>query len=341
MKQISYQSLHCHTTTSDGVLTHKQVLDECERNNIGVVAFTDHDTLPTQETIEGLKKINHEVKFFTGIEMSATRVIEIKDQIELFHVVGLFVDLENKNLLKYSDNAIQKRIKRTKEIITNCKSLGLDISYDEVQKQVTGTVGRPHIAKAILSKEKNIKIMSQLEKKLFQEAKKNDELKETYEKVKNADLWQKVFTLFLSNNSYIKNVYVHYVDQIYMDDAVSLIRNAGGIALIAHWTYFKDKLPLTLVEKFCQEKRIDGLETVYALGVEEFNQNEFEADMKNLDHLCDKYNLAKGGGGDFHKKEDFKLINNPRFSGFASRTKGLIERVLKLYPYLSKRWSTL
>lgn len=342
MKSHKFQTLHCHSTTSDGELTHKQVLDECKKNNIEVVAFTDHDSLPTKAIINDLKKVKHEVKFITGIEMSATRVKEVADSIELFHIVGLFVDVENKNLLNYSNNSLNKRIERTKEIIKNCQEIGIHVTYDDVLKHVTGAVvGRPHIAKAILANDENIKTVKKLEDKLRDEAKLNKELTEKYEEVKQASLWQKVFSLFLSSGSYLKGVYVHYEDQVEMDDAIELIRGAGGIALLAHWSFMKNKLPLSIIEKFCAEKRIDGIETVYAFGIEENLQAEFETDMKNLEQLCEKYNLAKGGGGDFHRKEDFAIMNNPRFVNFANRTRGLIERILTLYPNLDKTHTSL
>ena len=49
MKKI--ETLHSHTITSDGKLSHRQVLEICEERNIGVVAFTDHDSLPDSKVV--------------------------------------------------------------------------------------------------------------------------------------------------------------------------------------------------------------------------------------------------------------------------------------------------
>ena len=50
INKYSYQTLHSHTKDSDGLLTHREVLNICSKYNIGVVAFTDHDTLPNEKT---------------------------------------------------------------------------------------------------------------------------------------------------------------------------------------------------------------------------------------------------------------------------------------------------
>lgn len=342
MKTFKYQTLHCHTITSDGDLTYEQVLDECEKNNIGVVAFTDHDSLPTIEKIEELKKLNHNVKFITGIEMSATTIKEVEGSIELFHIVGLFIDPTNKDLVEYCENSKNKRVERTKKIISSCKKIGFEITYDDVSRFMTGSVvGRPHIAKAILAKEKNVDLIGELVEKLRVEAKSNAQLAPLYDEVRNADLWQKVFTLFLSSDAYIKGVYEHYEDHVDMDHAVQLIRNAGGIALIAHWTYFSDQLTFEIAEKLAREHRIDGFETVYAFGVGNDQYNKFVSDMMRLDKLCDENGLVKGGGGDFHKITDFTLMNDPRFESFAVRTNRLIEKIAEIYPSLNRSWSSL
>jgi predicted metal-dependent phosphoesterase TrpH len=49
---MKYQNLHAHTVTSDGLLTYKEVLNVCAKNNIGVLAFTDHDSLPNKKAMD-------------------------------------------------------------------------------------------------------------------------------------------------------------------------------------------------------------------------------------------------------------------------------------------------
>lgn len=339
---MKYQTLHCHTITSDGLLTHEQVLNECAANNIGVVAFTDHDAVPRPETFAKLKKLNHRVTFISGIEISANYVKEVDGQIGNFHIVGLFVDPTNQKLIDYCKLAQEKRVERAQRILNNLLGLGFDITMEEINKFAGGeTVGRPHIAKALLAKESNIKIIEGLLDKLKIEADKDESLKPLYEHAVLGDNWQRIFDLFLDSKSFIKGIYVHYLNPTSLDEATEIIRQAGGISLLGHWTFYKNKVSADLVEKFCQEKRLDGLETVYAFDLPIEEKPKFVADMMFLQGLVEKYNLVAGGGGDFHRKEDFALMLRPDLSDYAERTQRLVEKILEKHPNIDKSWTTL
>lgn len=330
-KNLSYETLHCHTKASDGQLTHKEVLDICRQNKIGVVAFTDHDTLPDFKILQGLKSLNHDVKFIPGIEMSANFVKEVKGKISLFHIVGLFVDILNKPLIEFCHWAKEKRLERAQKIVKNLTKLGFDIKIKDVESFARGEIiGRPHIAKAILSKKNNLKILGNILKHMGKVGTSDVEINIKYQEVLTHNRWQQIFDLVLDDHSFIKGVYVHYLYPISMDEGVRLIRQAGGIALLAHWSFYKDKINLSLVEKFCKEKRIDGIETVYGFEVEAKKRKEFLQDMTSLSKLTTKYKLGEGGGGDFHNRKDFKLMLSPQCHGLAQKTKGLVEKILAL-----------
>jgi len=46
---MNYESLHNHTSISNGAQTHLEVLEIAEKYGFGTIAFTDHDTLPNEE----------------------------------------------------------------------------------------------------------------------------------------------------------------------------------------------------------------------------------------------------------------------------------------------------
>ena len=50
-----YESLHNHTNISDGKENHLEVLETAEKNNFGIIAFTDHDILPDKAILAQLK----------------------------------------------------------------------------------------------------------------------------------------------------------------------------------------------------------------------------------------------------------------------------------------------
>lgn len=339
---LLYQTLHCHTVVSDGLLTHAQVLDTCVQNKIGVVAFTDHDALIPEKGLVELKNLKHNVKFISGIEMSARSVAEVPGMIDLFHITGLFVDPTNRELKNYCKEAKGKRIERAERMLKNIQALGFKVTMAEIESYAGGeSIGRPHIARAILAREENLRVLDRLLGDLEKASSFDERLHGLYQHAVANEYWQRVFDLFLSDDAYIRGVYVHYLIDLSMDEAVRLIRGAGGVALLAHWSFYKKKLSSGLIEKFCREKRIDGLETTYAFGMPVSEMTGFLEDMGFLQGLVGKYNLIAGGGGDFHRQEDFSQMINPDYNILAEKTKGMVERILTVHSDVDLRWSSL
>ena len=132
-----YENLHCHTKTSDGELSYKQVLDICTENNISIAAFCDHDVLPDKKAMKVLEnKRNHKTKWIIGTEISSGWPKEINNvPASNFHIVGLFVNPYNKNLIEHCEKAKQGRIKRMEIMVENLKFLGFEISKNNCLKQ--------------------------------------------------------------------------------------------------------------------------------------------------------------------------------------------------------------
>src|SRR5438309_164072 len=100
------ESLHSHTTNSDGKLSYLEVLKLASENNIGSLAFTDHDSLPTIETLNLLRKENTEVKWSIGIEVSSGLPLELgRKTCSSFHILGLFIDPTNKELIDHCEKS--------------------------------------------------------------------------------------------------------------------------------------------------------------------------------------------------------------------------------------------
>ena len=138
--------LHMHSTFSDGTLTPTQLVERAKKNNIEVMAITDHDN------VDGLKEGRQEaekkgITFVNGIEISAN----FKDKD--IHILGYFLNLEDKEFLGWLKKLQKKRHNRTLKILSKLSDLGIDISFSEVEGEVLGNViGRPHIAKMIIKK---------------------------------------------------------------------------------------------------------------------------------------------------------------------------------------------
>lgn len=139
---------HIHTYYSDGVFSPEKIVDLAIDAGLQVIALTDHDNVLSygvaQEYIKS-KNINN-FKIIPGIEVNT-----LYKDYEV-HILGYFPDVTKsdfKSLLKSQQTA---RIKQTKEILRLlAKKEGIKIAFEDVKDMVAegGSIGRPHIAKAI------------------------------------------------------------------------------------------------------------------------------------------------------------------------------------------------
>ncbi len=336
---MKYQSLHNHTIVSDGKLTYFETLNVCKKCGIGVVAFTDHDAVPDEKNIKKLKEIKHSVKWIMGCEISSGLPYELGGgAYSGLHIVGLFLNPFDKNLIEHCKLAQESRKERMAKIARNLRGLGFDITEEDCLRESKGeAVGRPHINAAIISKSNNLKIMEELKAKMEKDAESDPLLKKKYEEMLGRGEDGYAFYLFLTEDAYIKNVYVDYLYSIDLDKSVSLIRNAGGLAFIAHWTYGKKKVNKDVIEKIIKEKRIDGMEIIFGLGGVKEIEEERMKDMLIAEELTDKYCVLKSGGIDAHSEDDFlNFVKNERI---AKKSLNLTENIIKkAHPDLT--WSS-
>lgn len=109
------------------------------------VSITDHDT------VDGLADGQAEadrsgVGFIPGLELS----VEFNDQD--FHILAYWIDPEDPGLSALLDAASRSRIKRANKILSRLHSLGVPLELGQVEKHAesTRTLGRPHIARALV-----------------------------------------------------------------------------------------------------------------------------------------------------------------------------------------------
>ena len=139
-----FVDLHTHSTASDGSRSPADVVREAQRAGLAAVALTDHDT------IDGLAEARTAgrelgVRVIAGVELSA-----VEEGAET-HVLGLhLVDTTSLELDLTSLRAM--RLARAKRIVSRLNELGVRIDFADVLEQAAGgAVGRPHIARALMS----------------------------------------------------------------------------------------------------------------------------------------------------------------------------------------------
>ncbi|OGM27103.1 hypothetical protein A2962_03300 [Candidatus Woesebacteria bacterium RIFCSPLOWO2_01_FULL_39_61] len=332
-----YQTLHSHTIVSDGLMSYKEVLEVCESNNIGVVAFTDHDSVPKESRVKELvDRKNNKTKWIIGIEISADKPDDF-DKKFTPHIVGLFVNPYDANLLKHCKLAQEARKERMSRIVKNLNKIGFIVTEKDCLAASKGeAVGSPHIVQAIKSKKENIILIEKLRVQMKRDAKDNKILKEKYDKMIKRGVDQYPYVLFLSSDSYIQGIYVNYLYRIDLDTSVKLIRDAGGLAFFAHWFTEIEDCDAYLMEKLLKENRIDGAETIY--GFYDNIKKDFIKQREILQSLIKKYNRLESGGVDAHNKNQIEDFAKDEW--YAGLTIGMTERILSSGK-VDKKWSSL
>ncbi len=138
--------LHTHTTASDGTLSPAALFSKALELNIRVLSVTDHDSTAGLEAIQPLLPKHPEIRLIPGLEMSA--------EGELYcHLLAYFVDIQASGFQERLSQFRQMRLERIKAMTKKMNELGLPVDYERVLAlSAGGSVGRPHLADALVEK---------------------------------------------------------------------------------------------------------------------------------------------------------------------------------------------
>jgi predicted metal-dependent phosphoesterase TrpH len=330
-----YESMHNHTTASDGTQTYLEVLEAARRNKVGVVAFTDHDTLPGEADLAKLKAYDGPVKWLVGCEISSGLPHELGGGVtSSLHILGLFTDPTNAALKEHCRKAVRARTERMEKIVTNLNGLKFVISVEDCLEASGGeTVGRPHIVRALNSHPENAAIIEQLRMDMELAAVTSIQTAMDYAHMMERPASDYPYRLFLSDDAFIQGIYVDYLYSIDLDSAVKLIREAGGVAVIAHWYTVARKIDAAMLEKMLTEGRLDGVEIMG----NPMNSAARRAEPV-LNAMVKKSGCIATYGIDGHRESDMENFCNDQ--SVANKSRGQIEKLLeRVKPVLD--WSNL
>ena len=250
--------LHIHSTASDGSLTPADIIDHAQKLNLAAIAITDHDSVDGSK--EALRiGIPPSLHFLTGVEISAAHPPFFPGSGS-FHILGYAIQLENRDLNQALNRLQDARKNRNPEILKRLNKLGFRISLEEVGQEVGEVqLGRPHIAYAMVKKGFVASV---------------DEAFEKY--------------LGTAKPAYVDK------DRIECEQAINLIRAAGGVPVLAH--------PALLnIEK---DQKLDGLlqnlMKIGLAGIEVYYPGHSPQQIQQYTELAAKYGLLMTGGTDFH-----------------------------------------
>ena len=175
------------------------------------------------------------------------------------HMIGLFIDPNYPPLREKLKELAKNREKRNLKTLEILNNLGMPITVEEVKQVATGNIwGRAHFAKILCDKGY---VQS---------------VKEGFQK-------------------YLGHGRVAHVneDRIEPEEAISLIRAAGGVPILAHMHYLKlsEHELKDLLIRF-QKSGLVGAEVIYT---------EYTPEQTKLyTELVEELGLLKSGGSDFH-----------------------------------------
>jgi predicted metal-dependent phosphoesterase TrpH len=138
--------LHTHSNASDGTQSPAEVVSSAAESGLDVVALTDHDT--TAGWVEAADAAAQEgIALVRGIEVSCSY-----EGISI-HLLGYLQDPTAPGLLEELERSRESRETRAQRIAERLARV-VPLAWGDVLKQVEpgATVGRPHIADAMVAK---------------------------------------------------------------------------------------------------------------------------------------------------------------------------------------------
>ncbi|MFA5516261.1 MAG: PHP domain-containing protein [Desulfuromonadales bacterium] len=145
----SFIDLHLHSSCSDGIHSPTELVRRAARAGLRAIAICDHDNVDgIEEGMAAGREMGVEV--IPGVELSA-----IWEDIEDLHLLGYGFDHRDPELRQSLREFQQFRAGRNERILAqvNEKLAGENkrpIAFAEVLARAAGTLGRPHIAMALI-----------------------------------------------------------------------------------------------------------------------------------------------------------------------------------------------
>jgi hypothetical protein len=245
--------LHSHSMISDGTLRPAELVTRARDQGVELFALTDHDEVAGLD--EAVATASRlGLRFVSGVEVSVTW------GGTTLHIIGLGINERDPGLKERLAEVRAGRVRRAEEMGEQLARVGIDGAFEGalVYAGNPQMISRTHFARYLV------------------ETGHCRDVKD-------------VFTRYLVEG---KPGFVPHAWAA-LDEAVDMIRDAGGVAVVAHPGRYKlNELALhTLLGEF---RELGGT------GIEVATSNHSERDMRRFADLAREFGFEASGGSDFH-----------------------------------------
>ncbi|GAB3411993.1 PHP domain-containing protein [Haloparvum alkalitolerans] len=248
--------LHLHTTASDGTCSIPDRVEQAVERDLDSIAITDHDRI--DDVLTERVELRNGISIVTGVEIRAD-LFDTKIEI-----LGHFVDPDNEELLDALDQTREFRRERNRQLVSNLtNATELDLSYEALQEEADGTLGRPHLAERLVDGGV-------------------------------VDSIGEAFDAYLGTGA---EAYVP-MKRLPHGTVLNAIHAAGGVASLAHPGRIRSERVPEMVDTLA-DSGLDGIEVWYpydSAGPDAYA----DIDVAEADELAAEYDLLRVGGSDCH-----------------------------------------
>ncbi len=139
---------HLHTHHSDGTWSAKELVEHAVKIKLTHISITDHDT--TSGISEGIDAAQGRLEIIPGVEINTIRR-EPDGTHKDVHILGYFIDRENKNLQNLLDRQRQARLDHVKKMVANLQNAGHPLTMEMLREKAgLGAIGKAHITQCMV-----------------------------------------------------------------------------------------------------------------------------------------------------------------------------------------------
>jgi predicted metal-dependent phosphoesterase TrpH len=256
--------LQCHSLHSDGSLPAAEVVARAAGAGVRLLALTDHDSVSgVGEALRAGER--HGLRVVPGIELSALEPVSGQE----LHILGYLLDHDDATLAAQLAELRSERERRGLGMARRLREQGLELDVDALIALAAagGSVGRPHLAQAVLDHPANAERL----------------LREDIQELGD------VFDAYLLPG----RPAFQTRGSPTAERSIEMIHAAGGLAVWAHpfWHVPDPQDVLMTIDRL----RAAGLD-----GVEAFYPTHTHEQTRLLAERCSALDLLSTGSADFH-----------------------------------------